>query len=294
LADVFRIGEDNGSARQLLRILGSVCLTLLLINPSWCADALPKADEIVRRSVANTDADWAKAAQYDFTERDIVVEHGTRTAKTYQVMMIEGSPYNKLIARNGEPLSAAETRQQDQKLAAETNRRRKESSEARQKRVGAYQRERRQDHALMSEMAKAFDFKLTGQDTVNGHRCFVLEAEPKAGYRPSNHETAVLTGMRGTMWVDAQAYQWVKVHAEVFRPVAFGLFFARVNPGTQFTLEEQPVHGDLWLPSHFAMAVKARILIASRNSTDDETYSNYRPSAPPPCFFLFFFLGVVN
>ena len=83
----------------------------------------------------------------------------------------------------------------------------------------------------MAEMAKAFDFKLAGEDTINGRRCFVLDATPKAGYRPPNRETKVLTGMRGTMWVDTRAYRWVKVHAEVFRPVTFGLFFARVRQG---------------------------------------------------------------
>ena len=131
----------------------------------------------------------------------------------------------------------------------------------------------------MDEMGKGFDFKLAGEDTVNGRRCYVLNATPKAGYKPPSRETKVLTGMRGTMWVDTQAYQWVKVHAEVFRPVTFGLFFAQVKPGTEFTLEEKPVTGNLWLPSHFAMAVKSRVLFASRNSTDDETYSDYRPAA---------------
>jgi hypothetical protein len=84
--------------------------------------------------------------------------------------------------------------------------------------------------------------------------------------------------MRGTLWVDTQAYRWVKVHAEVFRPVAFGLFFARVQPGTEFSLEEKPVTESLWLPSHFSMAVNAKVLFLSRRSTDDETYFNCRPA----------------
>jgi hypothetical protein len=82
--------------------------------------------------------------------------------------------------------------------------------------------------------------------------------------------------MRGKMWVDEQAYQWVKVEAEVFRPVAFGLFIAKVEPGTEFTLEQKPVQENLWLPSHFSVSVKARILqYWSHNTTDDETYSHY-------------------
>jgi hypothetical protein len=131
----------------------------------------------------------------------------------------------------------------------------------------------------MREMIKAFDFKLSGEQTVNGRRCVVLNATPKAGYRPPSRDTQVLTGMRGTMFVDAEKYQWVKVHAEVFRPVSFGLFFATVRPGTEFTLEQAPVAGNLWLPSHFSMNVNARVLLWSHDSADDETYSNYHLAA---------------
>ena len=252
---------------------------LILSLTCWSANVAPdRVAEIVQRSVSNTNADWDLAPQFDFTERDIVTGHGKRTAKTYQVTMIAGSPYNKMIATDGQELSPAQMAEEDRKLAEETNRRRTESSAARQKRIAAYQRERHQDHALMAEMVKAFDFKMSGEDTINGHRCFVLDATPKAGYNPPSRETQVLTGMHGRMWVDLQAYQWAKAHAEVFRPVTFGLFFAQVKTGTQFTLEQEPVRGNLWLPSHFSMAVNARVFLASRRSTDDETYSNYRLS----------------
>lgn len=257
----------------------AIAFVLFLPCISWGTNPSPdKVQEIVQRSVSNTTADWNAAPQYDFTERDIVGQQGKRQTKSYQVIMIAGSPYNKLIALDGKPLSPAQAAQEDKKMTAEVNRRVNESPSARQKRIAEYQKERHQNHALMAEMVKAFDFKLAGEDTVNGHRCYVMDATPKAGYKPTNHETQVLTGMRGRMWIDVEAYQWVRVHAEVFRPVTFGLFVARVKPGTEFTLEQEPIHGNLWLPSHFSMAVNARVLIASRHSTDDERYSNYHAS----------------
>jgi len=190
--------------------------------------------------------------------------------------MIEGSTYNKLIAANGRPVTAAQAQAEEQRLQQEIKRRRSESPSARQKRLAEYQTERRQDHALMSEMVKAFDYTLIGEESVNGRRCFVLQANPKPGYNPPNRDTQVLRGMRGQMWVDAEQYQWARVHAEVFRPVSFGLFFAQVKPGTEFTLEQKSVDGKLWLPSHFAMKLKARVFLSSRTSADDEVYSDYR------------------
>ena len=237
-----------------------------------------RAEEIVQRSVQNINSDWAAAPRYDFKERDVITKGGTRSANTYEVLMIDGSPYKKMIAANGRPLSVVQASAEERKLQHEIARRQKETPGARQKRVSEYQRERRQDNALLTEMAQAFNYKLAGEETVNGRRCFVVDAMPRPGYMPKTRDTKVLKGMRGKMWIDEQQYQWVRVHAEVFRPVAFGLFIAHVKPGTAFTLEQQPVDGNLWLPSHFSMTLKEEILILSRQSKDDETYSEYRPA----------------
>lgn len=244
---------------------------------SWAASGL-SADDIVQRSVTANDADWKAAPEYAFTETDIVRKGGRTTRKKYEVLMIAGSTYHRLLAVNGRALSPAQAREEEQKLQREVVRRRKESPDARRKRIAKYSLERRQDHELMSEMTKAFQYRLLGNETINGRRCYVIEATPKPGYAPPNRDTKVLTGMRGKLWIDADEFQWVKVHAEVFRPVAFGLFIAHVQPGTDFTLEETPVAKGIWLPSHFSNQVKANILgVWSRNSNDDETYTDYRP-----------------
>jgi hypothetical protein len=253
-----------------------IVLTLML-SPSW-AEVLetPSVTEIVQRSVDNTNADWTAAPQYSFTERDATTKNGKRTVKTYQVLMIDGSPYNKLIASNDQKLTPDQAAAEESKLQQEIAHRQNETPDARKKRLEQYQNERRQDRALMQEMVKGFTFTLLRQETVNGRRCFVLGATPRPDYEPISRDTKVLKGMRGTMWVDAEQYQWVKVHAEVFRPVEFGLFIAHVQPGTEFTLEEMPVEGKIWLPSHFSTRVRAKIVVFSRRSADDETYSNYR------------------
>jgi hypothetical protein len=256
----------------LLLIPCIVCPALL------CGDSGLTADQIVQRSVSANDADWEAAPDYAYTENDAIVKGGRTIRKKYEVLMILGSTYNKLLAVDGEPLSPVGAREEERKLRQEILRRGNESPDVRRKRIAKFSQARRQDHELVGEMAKAFQYKLLGNEMMNGRLCFVLEATPKAGYSPPNRDTKVLTGMRGKLWIDTDRFQWVKVHAEVFRPVAFGLFIAHVQPGTQFTLEEAPVRGDIWLPTHFETVVKASILgFWSRDSSDDETYTDYRP-----------------
>jgi hypothetical protein len=235
------------------------------------------ANEIVRRSVVNNDRNWLEAPQYTYREKDIVVQGGKRTVRSYEVMMIDGWPYRKLIAADGHPLPPAQAQAEERKLEQEIARRKGESAAERALHTQEYLRERRQDHELMHQMMKAFDFKLLGQETVDGHRCYVFESIPRPDYRPINRDTQVLKGMRGTLWVDAERFQWVKVHAEVYRPVAFGLFIAHVEPGTEFTLEQEPVGGGIWLPVGFDQEVKANILFFwPHNSSDHESYWDYR------------------
>ncbi len=84
--------------------------------------------------------------------------------------------------------------------------------------------------------------------------------------------------MKGKLWIDKSQYQWVRVEADVMRPVTM-YAVAKVGPGTRFCLEQAPVAGNLWLPTHFSVSVKASALgFINEDSTDDETYRQYKPA----------------
>ncbi len=240
--------------------------------------AADNVQEIVRRSVTANESNWKQAPEFAHVERDVTSKTGgPKTIKTVQVYLIQGSEYSELLAVNDKPLTGKQKTDEDQKLRQEIQKRQHESASERSKRVSKYQRERQQDHAMMREMAEAFNFKVVGDESVNGRPAWVLAAEPKPGYRPKMRDTKVLTGMRGKMWVDKQTYQWAKVDAQVVRPVTFGGFIAQVGPGTRFVLEQSPIAGSLWLPRHFAVNVNASVMWRNKSSTDDETYRDYRP-----------------
>jgi hypothetical protein len=262
---------------------------------SIAADA-PRAEQIVARSCAAMTADWQAQPQYSYVEHDVISKHGRApTEKTDRVLMIDGSTYDELIALNGEPLSPALKAREQQKLEAEIQKRNHESAWERNRRVGKFRKERHDDHELMQQMTKAFDFTLVGEDVVNGHKVWVLNADHNPAYVPSSAETKVLLGMTGRLWVDQEHYHWVKVEARVTKPISLYGILAKVRPGTRFQLEQAPVAPGIWLPSHFSQDVNASALgFFDESSTDDESYRDYRPmsevaellhsgsSAPPP------------
>jgi hypothetical protein len=256
---------------QILTTLG----LLLVVSHQW-GQEYPPAHEIVEKSVQVTHEDWKRAPGFDFCELD----QSGEGSKLYQVLMILGSPYNRLIAANGKKLSLEMQEKEREKLSAIAERRKRETAQEHQRRVTQYEKERQRDQLLLEELTAAMDFTLTSTDIVDSRKIYVVDANPKAGYVPKNIMTTVLSGMRGRLWVDQSSFRWVKVTAEVVRPVMIEGFVARVEPGTRFELREMRVNDQVetWLPSHFMMQSRARIfLFFPRSSNKDEKYFKYKP-----------------
>lgn len=234
----------------------------------------PDVNEIISNSVAANQRDFKAAPDFNWKERDRTPDG----FKTYQVTMIDGTPYNRLIAENGRALSHQREQQEMQKQNQEAEKRRSESPEARRERIAKYQNDRTRDNNLMDQLTKAFNFKLVGTGKVHGFDVWALKATPRPGYQPPNMDTQVLPGMQGELWIDQKTYQWVHVHASVIHPVSIEGFLAQVEPGTQFDLQKAPVGNGIWQPSHFSMKSHAKVLfLFNHNSQDDETYWDYQP-----------------
>jgi hypothetical protein len=257
-----------------------VCLWFALAFVPLAFSVEPNTQEIVKLSIAAAEGDWKAISDFSDIERDADTRGGSTTSKTYQVLMIDGSPYYRLIDINDQPLSPAEGAREGEKLERAIAKRKGESGKQRAKRLAQYQEELDRISALMRAMAEAFDFKLAGEERLEGHNVYVFEATPRPDYQPISRETKLLTGMKGTLWIDKDNYQWVKAEAEVLKPVSFGWFIAKVLPGTSFVLEQGLVTKGVWLPKHFRLEIKAKVLWLPRGYVHDETYRDYRQISP--------------
>jgi len=231
--------------------------------------------ETIRRSAQATQSDWDRAPGFDFCEKD-ETKTGSRTSA---VLMIEGSPYYRVVQANGVDLSPAQEAAEQKRLASTIQRRQRETSDERAKRTARYQKERRGDRVLLEQLTEAMNFTFVGQEAVDSRLIDMFEATPRPGYVPKSMEMRVLPGMKGKLWIDPTSFRWVKVQAEVVKPVSIAGFLARVEPGTRFELQERPINPSIWLPHHFIMQSRARILfLIPKSSEANETYFNYKPN----------------
>jgi hypothetical protein len=268
------------SPRPPIRFQGLFLLTRLILLASlgrWPASA-QDVSEIIQKSVEANNRDWNADPQFDNFETDRIGQ-GSRT---YDVTFLFGSPYQRLVAVNGNELTGDQKTAEQKKFDQVLSQRKAESAEQSSRRIAKYEADRRRDHVMLEQLATAFNFTLQGEQQLGPYSVYVLKATPRPGYRPPNRDSRVLPGMEGTLWIDKASFQWVKVEAHVIRPVEIEGFLAKVVPGTRFELETMPVEGDIWLPKHYMMNANAKLFgIISHHSQEDDTYFNYHRHASP-------------
>jgi len=256
-------------------------LVLFLLGTS-SAIAEPNVEEIIRRSVAVNQSDFSALPRYSHRETDIELKMDstgqsiTKSRKTIEYVMIDGSPYERLLLKDGKPLTPEEERKEEQKFHQEIQKRKTESPGARSARVAKFQKTHESDQSLMRQIGEAFQFTFVQEEIVNGRPTYVFDAKPLPNFQPENQEGKVLTGMQGRIWIDKEGYHWVKVHAEVIKPVTYGMFIAKLVPGTKLEFELGPVEGNLWLPTRFVQEVNAKVMgVKTIRTRQEETYTHY-------------------
>jgi hypothetical protein len=241
------------------------------------------APAIVRRSVNLGDENLKAAANYTFRERAEAREFdGTgRVSKTevetHDVTLIDGSPYRRLISRDDKPLPAKEEQKEQQKLKKIAEDRRKESPAQREKRLAETEKHREQQRAMIREIANAFDFRLVGEDHLEGREQYVVEGTPHPGYKARNRRAGFYSKVKGKMWIDKRDYHWVKLEAEVIDTISIGAVLFRLAKGSHIEAEQTRVNDEVWLPKRLEAGGSARLALLKKYRGNVEvTFSDYK------------------
>lgn len=256
---------------------------LALVAASCAIAAAQDAREIVLRSISLDQRFSELARNYTFIQhteqRDLDSQGAVKRVSTrdYDVTMLEGSPYARLIRRNGKPLSPDEERQEQEKLAQSIAERKKESPAERAARLEDWKRRQERQRAPLREVPDAFNLRLAGEERMEGREVYVIEATPRPGYHGKDRISKQFPNLKGRLWIDKQTYEWVKAEAEVLDTISYGFILVRIQPGTKLVLGQTRVNGEVWLPKHFQADGTARIgLFKKIRLAFDMTFENYR------------------
>ena len=241
--------------------------------------APPDPQEIIRRSVAHDLINFERMKNYTYTERDEAraYDNRGRLKKTevdaYEILILGGRDYARLIGRNDKPLPEKEARKEQEKMDREAAQREHESAEDKAKR----EKERQEERKFLNEVPEAFTFRLLGEESISGKPAWVITAEPKADYRPRNRTAKIIAKMRGTIWIDKSEYQWVRVEAEVRDKLSFGLRMVQIEPGATVHFEQARINDEIWLPASAQIHADARLALFKRmHSEVDIVFRDYK------------------
>ena len=251
-----------------------------------CALSLHAAEdpkELVRRAIAQHGHNDAVERQYTFLQREDIraldgsgkVRH--QDLRTYDITLCEGTPYTRLIQRDDKPLPAKEEKQQQDNLQKSIDQRQKETPEQRQQRIADWNRKRQNQQNELMEIPDAFDFKLAGEDVINGIPVWVVDGTPRPGYKSKSKMTAYFLKVKGRMWIAKSDYQPVKMEAVTLDTISIGAFLIRFAKGGHINVEFSRVNNEVWLPKHVGMTGSARLLLVKGFQLDaDFAFSNYK------------------
>lgn len=228
---------------------------------------------------------WEQEKNYTFVQRieqrEINSDGSTKSLKseTEEIIFLYGQPYAHLIKRNDQPLSDADAKKVEKKLNDTMDKRSHESPSDRQKRLNDFEKRHQEEHSFLLEVPDAYDFKIVGEETLNGRAAYVIAGEPRADFRPNLNAARVLPKLRPKLWIEKAEYQWLKLDAEVIDTITWGGFLLRLHPGSRIELEQTLINNEIWLPLHAQISFDARIaLFKSMRMDVDAKFSDYKKS----------------
>jgi hypothetical protein len=258
---------------------------LLLLLALSLPAALTAQDplEIIRRATELDRRNTEISRNYTFLQRQEQRDLETNgklkksESETFDVTLLEGSPYRRLVARNDQPLSPKDQRKEEEKLQKSIEDRRKETPEQRERRVADWDRKRQKQREPLKELPEAFNFRLAGEEALNGGEAFVIEGTPKPGYRPKGPSTAFFPKVKLRFWIDKKDYQWVRVDLESLDTISFGGFLIRLAKGSHLSIENARINNEVWLPKRAEIRGSVRLaLVKVMRGEILFTFSDYK------------------
>jgi predicted RNA-binding protein with PIN domain len=256
----------------------------LLIFFSIITVAAPAQDvkEIFRRAVEKDERNYTVRDQYTYRE-ETIVEFFEKDGKsksvertTKDILFYDGTQLEKVVARNGQPLSARDLKMEQDKLDKEIARIKKESPAARAKRRGETAAELKEETEGRRQLLEAFDLQLKGESTVNQRPCWLITGTPRADFRPKGRRADQLKKFRGDACIDKETSDWMRIEVQNTETISFGLFLVRLQPGATVRIDQTRVNNEVCFPEKLDIAANARLLGMMRRAKISIRNSDFR------------------
>ena len=262
-----------------------VCAGVGLLLVSGCVQPVSaqvwSAHAIIDLAVERAEAQRISQADLDFEALvEAVTEHldGDGQIKktereTYRQYPIEGVVFEELVAKEGEPLDADDER-------SERERREDFLSEVRERREKGEDPVTEDENRIdfNEEFVSRYDFWIVGEESVDGHACWVIKLAPRAGDLPVRRQIDnALNNSTGHIWVSKEDYGLARVEFEMATSVRFWGGILGTLRNTVGRLEFTRVAERVWMPTTIDIQLDLRILFRNIRRRIVREWAGYSP-----------------
>jgi hypothetical protein len=235
--------------------------------------------ELVRKTVENEIKPANDRVKFMFIER----KESPRGSQTKLLVETREAMAGMVIAINDRPLNP----EQRQAEIARIERFVKNPDELKKK-IRDEKDDAERTARIMKALPDAFLYQSDGTEVGKeglgkpGDELVRLKFRPNPRYNPPSRVEQVLTGMEGTLLIDANQHRLARIDGKLVKEVGFGWgILGHLNPGGHFQVDQSDVGQNRWEVTHMDLAFTGKVLVfKSLNIRSNEVYSDFRPAPP--------------
>ncbi len=193
--------------------------------------------------------------------KDVILREAV--SETYQLSFYKGHRIRRLIEKNGKPLNEREQANEDREVEKRVSEieKRIAREEARENAGRPSDGEQR---VSIAEVLRASRLINPRRERFRGRDVIVFDFEPNPSFDPRNANSMLkfFGKVAGVMWIDEKDKQVARLEAFLANSYNIGGgFLAKLRKGATFTLEQERVNNEIWLPSVADIDLSVRVLL---------------------------------
>jgi hypothetical protein len=280
--------------------------------PRTSGEPLPDIPALLKEVGKNEDEIDRLLEKYTYTqtvterELDQKGQMKIKGSETFELTFHKGSRIRRLVAKNGKPLSSKEEAdaQKDvekrireiEKKEAEKERKEREAAQKAPKNSDANtdgdpdgdrpngaqpngaQEDERKDRPSIADVLRASKLLNPRRERFRTRDVIVFDFEPLPGYKPQKNYEKLFGKMAGALWIDPIDKQVARVEARLVETYKIGGgMLASLKEGANFTIEQERVNQEIWLPTRAEINLGVRVLLVKGiNINTTITYGDYK------------------
>lgn len=234
------------------------------------APALPEGNAYVRALVQKQRDREALLDTYTYdvlSVREELDRSGavrSRRTQSFQTFYVKGRPLRRLVAQDGQTLSADRQARENERVAGM-------AADIRAGRVAI-----EQPGLRLSSILDRFDFRSVGREAVEGRTAVVLDFAARPGERDIKGDR-VLRRLSGRLWVDEAEQEIVRAEVHNTEPIKVALGVGASVSRVESRFDFRKVDGAAWMPWRVLTFAEGRkLLLKSFRTRVTLTYGGFR------------------